>query len=78
VEAGAHVPRASGLNNTVTLYSGEIKNGEGRTVALTEECKLLVTELRKGKQLEDFLFTRNGEPVRDFRRFQSLQHRERG
>ena len=55
------------LNNTVTLYCGETKNKEGRTVALTEECRLLVTELRKGKRPEDFLFTRNGEPVRDFR-----------
>jgi integrase len=56
------------LNDTVSLYSGETKNGEGRTVALTEECRQLVTELRKGKQPEDFLFTReNGEVVRDFR-----------
>jgi len=56
------------LNNTVTLYSGETKNDEGRTVALTEECRQLVTELRKGKQPDDFLFTRdNGEAVRDFR-----------
>jgi integrase len=56
------------LNNTVTLYSGETKNDEGRTVALTEECRILLTELRRGKQSEDFLFTRdNGEPVRDFR-----------
>jgi integrase len=55
------------LNNTVSLYSGETKNGEGRIVALTEECRLLVTELRKGKQPEDSLFTRDGEPVRDFR-----------
>jgi integrase len=29
------------LNNTITLFSGETKNGEGRTVALTEECCLL-------------------------------------
>jgi integrase len=55
------------LNNTVTLYSGETKNKEGRLVVLTEECKLLVTELRKGKQPDDFLFTRNGKPVKDFR-----------
>jgi len=44
------------LNDTASLYSGETKNGEGRIVALTEECRLLVTELRKGKQPEDFLF----------------------
>src|SRR5262249_42045920 len=55
------------LNNTVTLYSGETKNKEGRIVALTEECRFLVTDLRKGKQPEDFLFIRNGDPVRDFR-----------
>jgi integrase len=37
-------------------------------VTLTEECRLLVTELRKEKHPEDFLITRaNGEPVKDFR-----------
>jgi integrase len=56
------------LNNTVCLYSGETKNDEGRIVYLTDECRLLVTELRKGKQPDDFLFLReNGEPVRDLR-----------
>jgi integrase len=56
------------LNNTVSLYSGETKNGEARIVYLTEECRLLVTELRKGKQPDDFLVTReSGEPVRDLR-----------
>lgn len=54
------------LNNTVTLYSGE--NDEGHTVALTEECRALLAELRKGKQPKDYLFTwASGEPVRDFR-----------
>jgi integrase len=38
------------LNNTVCLYAGETKNGEGRFVTLTEGCRQLVTELRKGKQ----------------------------
>lgn len=56
------------LNDTVCLYSGETKNGEGRIVALTRECRELVVELRKGKQPEDYLLTReNGEPVRDLR-----------
>jgi integrase len=56
------------LNNTVCLYSGETKNDEGRIVYLTEECRLLVTELRKGKQPGDFLLTReSGAPVRDLR-----------
>lgn len=56
------------LNNTVTLYSGETKNDEGRTVALAEECRALLIELRKGKQPKDYLFTwASGEPVGDFR-----------
>lgn len=56
------------LNKTVYLYSGETKNDEGRTVVLTEECHQLVTSLRRGKQPEDYLFTReDGQPVRDFR-----------
>jgi integrase len=56
------------LNNTVSLYSGETKNDEGRTVVLTEACRILVMELRRGKQPRDYLFTReSGEPVRDFR-----------
>jgi integrase len=55
------------LNNTLSLYSGETKNGEPRIVYLTEECRLLLTERRKGKQPDDFLFTRNGKPIRDLR-----------
>jgi Phage integrase family len=30
------------LNDTIILYSGETKKGEGRTVALTRECRELV------------------------------------
>ena len=55
------------LNNTICLYSGETKNGESRKLPLTEECRSLVTELRRGKQPDDFLFMRGSEPVRDFR-----------
>jgi integrase len=56
------------LNDTICLYSGETKNDEGRIVVLTRECRALVTELRKGKQPEDYLLTReNGESVRDLR-----------
>jgi len=56
------------LSNTVPLYSGETKNGEPLIVVLTEECRQLVTELGKGKQPEDSLFTReNGKTLRDFR-----------
>lgn len=56
------------LNDTICLYSGETKNDEGRIVALTKECRAPVTEMRKGKQAEDYLLTReNGDSVRDLR-----------
>jgi integrase len=56
------------LDNTITLYAGETKNDESRKVVMTEECRKLVTEMRRGKQPEDYLITRaNGEPVKDFR-----------
>lgn len=62
-------PQVDLLNDTVCLYSGETKNDEGRLVRLTKECRELAVELRKGKQPEDYLFTReNGKPVRDLRR----------
>jgi len=55
------------LGYTFGFRKAETKNGEGRTVTLTNECRGLVMELRRGKQLDDFLFTRKNEPIRDFR-----------
>jgi len=63
------------LNNTVTLYSGETKNDEGRMVALIEECHYLHPRKRRG--VKDFRVTwdalteATGVPCllfRDFRR----------
>lgn len=56
------------LARTIRLNPGETKNGEGRTVTLTDACYLLVVELARKKQPDDSLLTRSsGEPVRDFR-----------
>ena len=55
------------LGNVLRLNPGETKNGSGRTAGLTEECYRLALQMVHGKQPEDFLFTRNGKPVRDFR-----------
>jgi integrase len=56
------------LGRTIRLNPGETKNGEGRIVTLTDACYFLVVELMRGKQLDDYLLTRQGgEPVRDFR-----------
>lgn len=65
---GIRVGQVDLLARTIRLNPGETKNDEGRTVTLTEECYLLVSQMMRGKQAEDFLLTRaSGEPVRDFR-----------
>jgi integrase len=56
------------LARSIRLNPGETKNGQGRTLALTEECYNLVLQMVKGKQPDDFLLTRqNGKRVKDFR-----------
>lgn len=65
---GMKVGQVDLLSRTIRLNPGETKNDEGRTVMLTEECYLLVSQMMRGKQADDFLLTRaSGEPVRDFR-----------
>lgn len=41
------------LARSIRLNPGETKNGEGRTVALTEEAYLLVSQMVRGKQADD-------------------------
>jgi hypothetical protein len=41
------------LARIIRLNPGETKNGEGRTVTLTESCYILVLELMKGKRSDD-------------------------
>jgi integrase len=56
------------FSRSIRLNPGETKNGEGRTVALTEECYQLVAQMMRGRQADEFLLTReNGNPVKDFR-----------
>jgi len=55
-------------SRTIRLNPGETKNGEGRTVKLTEECYQLLAQMMKGRQADEFLLIReNGKPVKDFR-----------
>jgi integrase len=67
----SHSPR--GPSEQLHSYPfGELRNQStkpfpGRFVTLTEECRQLVTELRGGKQSDEYLFARNGKPVSDFR-----------
>jgi integrase len=43
------------------------KNGEKREVPMTDTVHALITECAAGKEPDDYLFTRNGRPVLDFR-----------
>jgi integrase len=53
--------------DVITLPVGSTKNKKGREVPMTATVRTLLAECVRGKQPDDFLFTRNGRPVRDFR-----------
>jgi integrase len=56
-------------NGTITLFAGTTKNGEGRTVKMTQEVSTLLTACVIGKKPDDFVFTRSdGKSVRVFRK----------
>jgi len=56
------------FSRSIRLNPGETKNGEGRTVTLTEECYQLVAQMMRGRRADEFLLTReNSKPVKDFR-----------
>src|ERR1019366_3595065 len=56
-------------NGTITLFAGTTKNGEARTVKMTQEVSTLLTACIIGKKPDDFVFTRSdGQPVRVFRK----------
>jgi integrase len=51
----------------VRLDVGSTKNGAGRLAILTDACYVLIRECIRGKKPEEYVFTRNGRRVRDFR-----------
>src|SRR6266566_6912028 len=57
------------LARSIRLNPGETKNGEGRTVNLTDPSHIkLLAACITGKRAEDAVFTRKGgKPVKDFR-----------
>lgn len=53
---------------TVSLAPGETKNDEGRTIYLDDELlKLLKFQNLKRHKKGDYVFHRNGMPIKDFR-----------
>jgi integrase len=51
----------------VRLDVGTTKNGTGRLAILTDAAYVLIRECIRGKKPEEYVFTRNGRRVRDFR-----------
>jgi integrase len=55
------------LGSSLRLDAGSTKNSDGREVALSPTASTLLQECIRGKQPDDYVFTRAGKPVRDFR-----------
>ncbi len=53
---------------TIRLEVGTTKNGRGRTVVMTTNVRALLAACVEGKAGGDFVFTRNGRPIGDFRK----------
>jgi integrase len=52
----------------IRLEPGTTKNREGREVTMTKVIHALLTECVTGKATTDYVLTRNGERIKDFRR----------
>lgn len=55
------------LNRTIRLYRGETKSGEPKLIKMTPDVCALLTAMCQGKSGDDYVFTRNGEPIVDIR-----------
>lgn len=55
------------LAGTIRLEPGTTKNSDGREVSMTIPVKELLSLCVHGKTPDDYVFTRDGKPVRDFR-----------
>jgi integrase len=65
---GMRVRQIDFFGRWMELEHGTTKNGEGRKVKMTEEVYRLMLESTRGKNPDDFIFTReNGDHVVDFR-----------
>jgi integrase len=64
---GLRVTQVNLSAGTIRLNPGETKNDEARTVKMSGGVKALLAALIAGKKPGDFVFTREGEAVRDFR-----------
>jgi integrase len=49
------------------LDVGTTKGSEGRAFYLTDELHGMLTDLRRAQPFVPWIFTRNGQPIREFR-----------
>lgn len=56
------------LERIITLDPGTTKNGEGREAGITEELLPLLSACIAGKAPDDFVLTKDGQPIGDFRK----------
>jgi site-specific recombinase XerD len=60
--------RKVNLNHrTITLAAGTTKNDDARIVVMTTAVHDLISKCLAGKGKDDYVFTRGGEQVKDFR-----------
>jgi integrase len=64
---GLRVNQVNIAGGTIRLNPGETKNDDARTVKMSAGVKALLMALIAGKPPGDFVFTREGKVVRDFR-----------
>jgi len=56
------------LERIIGLDPGSTKNGEGREAGITEELAPLLAACVAGKASDDYVLTRDGRPIGDFRK----------
>ena len=66
------------FSRKITLNPGTTKNREGRVAPVTDELFPLLAECIAGKGQDDYVLTREGRPVRDFRKAWNALFRKAG
>ncbi len=54
-------------DRSMGLDPGDTKNDDARTIRMTQEVYNFLAACKSGKKKGDYVFTRSGEPVKDFR-----------
>lgn len=55
------------VNRSIRLNAGETKSGDGRVIKMTMDVLILLQACVSGKNPDDFVFTRDGRPISNFR-----------